>query len=84
MRFVPIEAAAERTPDRDAFASIVESDVLLRAVAQLEPNDRVAVVLRFWADLAVSDIAARTGVPAGTVKSRLHRALTRLRDLVGR
>ena len=42
------------------------------------------MVLRFWADLPVSEIAARTGVPEGTVKSRLHRAMTRLRDLVGR
>ena len=38
------------------------------------------VVLRFWADLPVDTIAERLGWPLGTVKSRLHRALGRLRE----
>jgi len=84
VRFVPIEAVSHRSSDRDAFATIIDSDDLLRAVGQLPPDDRITVVLRFWADLEVNEIAARTGVPAGTVKSRLHRALERLRQGVAR
>ena len=84
VRFVPIDAVSHRSSDRDAFATIIDSDDLLRAVGQLPPDDRITVVLRFWADLEVNEIAARTGVPAGTVKSRLHRALGRLRQAVAR
>jgi len=84
VRFVPIDAVSHRSSDRDAFATIIDSDDLLRAVGQLPPDDRITVVLRFWADLEVNEIAARTGVPAGTVKSRLHRALERLRQGVAR
>ena len=39
-------------------------------------------MLRFYADLTVEQIAARTGVGAGTVKSRLHYALRLLRAAV--
>jgi RNA polymerase sigma-70 factor (ECF subfamily) len=37
------------------------------------------IVLRFWADLPLDEIADRLGWPLGTVKSRLHRAIARLR-----
>ena len=45
----------------------------------LDPDERIVIVLRFWRDLTVDDIAERTGTPSGTVKSRLHHALGRLR-----
>jgi DNA-directed RNA polymerase specialized sigma24 family protein len=38
------------------------------------------VILRFWADLPLDAIGDRLGWPVGTVKSRLHRALGRLRE----
>ncbi len=37
------------------------------------------MVLRYYADLTVEQIAERTGTRAGTVKSRLHYALRRMR-----
>jgi RNA polymerase sigma-70 factor, ECF subfamily len=37
------------------------------------------VILRFWADLTVEEIADRVGVPTGTVKSRLHYSMRALR-----
>jgi len=46
---------------------------------RLTPEQRIIVVLRFWRDLPVEEIAERLGVPAGTVKSRLHYALKSLR-----
>ena len=59
-------------------------DVALRgamdaALARLELELRAVVVLRFYADLSTSDIAAQLGIPIGTVKSRLHRAVAELR-----
>lgn len=80
VRFIPL--AVELDPaDRDPFAAFLERDALLASVARLTPDERVVVVLRFWADLPLEAIAERTGMPLGTVKSRLHRALGRLRDV---
>jgi RNA polymerase sigma-70 factor (ECF subfamily) len=42
-------------------------------------DERIAVTLRFHADLTVPAIAMLLGIPEGTVKSRLHLALGRLR-----
>ena len=55
-------------------------DRLLRDGLQaLAPEFREAVALRFFADLPLEEIARCQGVPTGTVKSRLHTALGRLR-----
>jgi RNA polymerase sigma-70 factor (ECF subfamily) len=50
-----------------------------RALAALDVDHRIVVVMRFWQDRTVDDIAARVGIPSGTVKSRLHNALRSLR-----
>ena len=50
-----------------------------RALAALDVDHRVVVVMRYWQDRTVDDIAARLGIPAGTVKSRLHNAMKTLR-----
>ena len=49
------------------------------AIAALDIDHRVVVVMRYWQDRTVEDIADRLGIPAGTVKSRLHHALKHLR-----
>ena len=49
------------------------------ALDALDADHRVVVLLRYWQDRTVDDIAARLGIPAGTVKSRLHYALRELR-----
>ncbi len=53
---------------------------LERALTQLEESQRQVVALRFYADLSLEEIAEVTGAPLGTVKSRLHRALAKLRE----
>jgi RNA polymerase sigma-70 factor, ECF subfamily len=58
------EYTAEPSPDRVA---------LTRALATLPVQQRRAVILHYLADLPVDDIAQQEGVPAGTVKSWLHR-----------
>lgn len=56
------------------------ADPALRAaLADLPPELREAVALRFFADLPLEQIAAAQDVPLGTVKSRLHSAMARLR-----
>jgi len=83
VRFVPIEAGAAATT-ADPFCDLLARDEALRALDALDADERTVVVLHYWADLPLADVAARTGWPIGTVKSRLHRALakagTRLRD----
>jgi RNA polymerase sigma-70 factor, ECF subfamily len=49
------------------------------AVAALEPDDRLLVLLRYWGDLSQPQVAAAASMPEGTVKVRLHRARQRLR-----
>ena len=56
------------------------SDPALRlALAELSPDLRECVALRFFADLSLDDIAAAQAIPVGTVKSRLHGAMKHLR-----
>jgi RNA polymerase sigma factor (sigma-70 family) len=57
--------------------------VLAAALRTLSLEHREVVVLRYFNDLTVDQIAVRTGAGAGTVKSRLHYALRRLRDAMG-
>ncbi len=66
----------------DGSQSAASRDELGRALESLTPDQRIVVVLRFWADLTVDDIAERLRVPAGTVKSRLHNSLHALRKVL--
>ena len=71
----------ERAPSETAPApEPPASDRRLRdALQALAPEFREAVALRFFADLSLDEIARCQDVPTGTVKSRLHTALGRLR-----
>jgi RNA polymerase sigma-70 factor (ECF subfamily) len=66
----------------DVNEGLAGRDVMARAIRSLSPDHREVVVLRFYADLTIDQIAARTGQGAGTVKSRLHYALRHLRAAV--
>ena len=54
-----------------------------RAVTRLEPHRRLALLLREVEELSYEEIASMTGVPVGTVRSRLARAREDLRSLLG-
>ncbi len=58
-------------------------DRLVAALNRLSERDREAVVCRYILDLSEADTAAALGVRRGTVKSRLSRALERLRAEFG-
>lgn len=53
-------------------------------VAELEDKFRILVVLRFYEDMKVDQIAETLGMPSGTVKSRLHSALQQLKKRIVR
>jgi RNA polymerase sigma-70 factor (ECF subfamily) len=67
------------TPD-DAVAQIEELQRVTRAVLALDEPYRTVVALRFYEDLDAHAIAARLSVPVETVRTRLKRALVRLRE----
>jgi RNA polymerase sigma factor (sigma-70 family) len=64
----------------DGSPLVDERLALDRAFAELSPDHRLTLVLRFYADLPVEQIAAVLGIPVGTVKSRIHVAVGRMRD----
>lgn len=72
------ELAPEGSLSPDAFTGVDDRLALDRAFARLSPDQAITVVLRFHADLSLEDVAARMGVPLGTVKSRLHAAMAAL------
>jgi RNA polymerase sigma factor (sigma-70 family) len=59
----------------------VDVDVL-EAVARLSLQQRAAVILTYWEDLAVDEVAGRLGISAGSVKRHLARARSRLKELL--
>jgi RNA polymerase sigma factor (sigma-70 family) len=60
------------------------SDSLLLALAEVPPKQRAAVVLRYWADLPVAEVAIALRCSEGTVKSQAARGLELLRTAVTR
>jgi RNA polymerase sigma-70 factor (sigma-E family) len=62
----------------DVTSVVDEADALVRALGRLGPDQRAAVVLRYYAHLSEEQMATALGVAPGTVKSRLSRALTAL------
>jgi RNA polymerase sigma-70 factor, ECF subfamily len=84
-RLAAEELRQERRTARSEAEGIVdppEVGELMRALRQLSPNQRAAVVLRYEADLAVDEVARRMGIAAPTVRVHLHRARNRLRELL--
>lgn len=84
-----LRAAAERPPegsDQSPEAALLASerrDELLAAVERLREEDRLAIACRFFLDLSEREAAQALGWRRGTFKSRLSRALGRLRVEVG-
>jgi len=75
-------------PVTEPFTDRVDAEVtadaakarLAAAVARLPASQRDALLLLVWADLSYDEIARATGVPMGTVQSRISRARRRLRQ----
>ncbi len=61
-----------------------QNEELLRAVATLQVQDRTLIALRYFLELPEAEVAAALDVPVGTIKSRLHRTLARLRAVIER
>ncbi len=83
-RFVQDEVAIERAPAPLAsFAPGVEDAELSRALAQLEPSQREALLLKFAEGLEYTEMSKMTGVGESALKMRVKRGVERLRAILG-
>lgn len=67
----------------DAMALAQETDQLAAAIADLPEKQRSLIERAYFGELSHSEIAAETGLPLGTIKSRIRLALERLRHAMG-
>ena len=75
----------ERRPADPQEVAIGNLDAVAvrQVMAHCSPKDRTVLVLRYYLDLAPSEISRQLGWPEGTVKTRLHRARERFRTALG-
>jgi RNA polymerase sigma factor (sigma-70 family) len=77
---VDIELTSLHAPSVESGESmIVARDQLERGFLRLDPEMRAVIVLHHYLDLPMPAVAASLGIPLGTAKSRLHRALDLMR-----
>ena len=67
----------------DATAEIGDRDWLGRELARVDLDQRVVLVLHYYLDLPVSEVAQILDIPYGTAASRLHRGLESMRSSMG-
>jgi len=74
---------SEEPGQEDTMMLQQESKKLGKAIAQLPEKQRDLIEKAYFGDLSHSEIAAQTGLPLGTIKSRIRLALERLRHAMG-
>ena len=86
VREEPLVEAIASSQNPEAGEKLVlrkeERDRVRRSLEKLPQEQREVVVLRYYTDLTVPQIARTLGWRQGTVKSRLHRALDHLREVL--
>jgi RNA polymerase sigma factor (sigma-70 family) len=66
----------------DVAGALADRDLVDSAMRRLDEAGRAIVVLHYYLGMPLTEVAATLGVPVGTVKSRLHRALGAMRVTV--
>ena len=74
--------AADGPPVADHQATFALVDQLERALQGLTLEQRTVLVLTYYLDMPLTEAASVLGIPTGTMKSRLHRAISALRATV--
>ncbi len=73
----------DRAEAPDTSAAVADQDRMGRALLTLAPQERTVVVLRFYDDLKVTEIATQMHLAEGTVKRYLSNALDKLAGVLG-
>jgi RNA polymerase sigma-70 factor (ECF subfamily) len=66
-------------PVPDATSRVTDAMYVERMLAAVDPAQRAVVVLHYYLDMSLPETAAALGIPIGTAKSRLNRALNAMR-----
>jgi RNA polymerase sigma factor (sigma-70 family) len=82
-RVIQLDLAPERVAPGNLADEAAIHVTLVGGLALLPPAMRAAVVLRYYADLSVEDVASALGKSPNTVKAQLQTALDRLRLSIG-
>lgn len=77
------ERPTETLPEAAADVDASTRPAVVQALATLAPRQRAVVVLRYYDDLSVREVARTLGIAEGTVKSQTSDALARLRVVLG-
>jgi RNA polymerase sigma-70 factor (ECF subfamily) len=75
VELTPIHAPAVA----DTAGSVADRELVDGVLRRLDERERAVVVLHYYLGMPLTDVAASLGIPVGTVKSRLHRALGEMR-----
>ena len=75
LRIVPVAGAS----NPDDYLTVDDRDLLERAFRRLTLEQRAVLVFHHYLGLSISEVAARTELPVGTAKSRLHHATRALK-----
>lgn len=79
---LPVDLAASGSLDETIFARI-DAQRVRDALEALGDEQRVPIEMGFFGGITHDEIARRTGIPLGTVKTRIRTGLRRLRDALG-
>jgi RNA polymerase sigma-70 factor (ECF subfamily) len=88
LTMISLEEANDAPSENDGVESVLIHDEerrsLRQALERLPPEQKEAVVLHYFSELTVPEIAAITSQREGTIKARLSRAIDRLNEILGR
>ena len=76
------ESGPEPGCDDQGLATVIEREALRPALGGLDAGERAVIVLHYYLDLSVDDVARTLGMPSGTVKVKLARTRAKLRDAI--
>lgn len=79
IRFMPLKEA-EAVAAGDPFLRLQDRNQAVALMKVLSHDQRIVIVLHYWADLTLEAVAEHTGWRLGTVKSRLHSSLKLMRN----
>jgi RNA polymerase sigma factor (sigma-70 family) len=83
-RYIRQQTAIPDPAVENIVADKEQQQHLLQAVSRLSSKDQALISMRYFLELPEWEVAEALDIPIGTVKSRLHRTLARLRELIRR
>ncbi len=84
LQIEPASAANSAPAAHEEPSAAEEYRLVHKALLQLRPKYRTAIILRYFEDKTIAEISSITGKREGTIKSQLHRGLAQLQEILTR